>query len=179
VASARLPISRGSHGALNLEPALALCLDEQHCGYRQHDGQCDGRQYLLRPLVDDQVHAERTVHRDDVVMNLRHLFPIRRVPNRERMEPERRLQRLLGLLVPHRHVNPDKPVGSGQEDGQLGGVARLDSRRRNETNVNRVERIPPNDESAQLSPVQPRLCAHRDAGMLEAEHNPQRRVDAV
>ena len=68
-----------------------------------------------------------------VAMDLGHLIPIRRIPNRERMEPEGRPQRLLGLLVPHRYVDPDQPVGPGQQGGQLGSVdtTRLPQEKRN------------------------------------------------
>jgi hypothetical protein len=59
----------------------------------------------------------------------------RGVPNREWMKPERRAQRLLGLLIPHRYVNPDQPIGSGQRRGQLTDIPQLDSPRKNETDV--------------------------------------------
>ena len=80
----------------------------------------------------------RVQHQEQMVvvtMDLGHLIPIRRIPNRERMEPEDRPQRLLGLLVPHRYVDPDQPVGAGQQGGQLGSVTQLDSRRSYETDV--------------------------------------------
>src|SRR6478736_8305894 len=70
-----------------------------------------------------------------VTMDLGHLVPMRRIPDRERMEPEDRTQRLLGPLVPHRHVHPDQPVVAGQQGGQLGSVIQLDSRRTYETDV--------------------------------------------
>jgi len=69
-------------------------------------------------------HQEQMV---TVAMNLGHLIVIRGVPNREWMKPERRAQRLLGLLIPHRYVNPDQPIGSGQQRGQLTDVPQLDS----------------------------------------------------
>ena len=50
-----------------------------------------------------------------VAMDLGHLIPIRRIPNRKWMEPERRAQRPLGLLIPHRDVYPDQPVCPGQQ----------------------------------------------------------------
>ena len=80
----------------------------------------------------------RVQHQEQMVlitMNLRHLIPIRRVPNRQRMKPERRPQRLLGLLVPHRYIHPDQPVGPVQQGRQLSSIAHLDSRRRNETDI--------------------------------------------
>ena len=100
---------------------------------------------LADELVEfDVVHVaagaglRRMQHQEQVVvvaMDLRHLIAVRRVPNREGMEPEGRRQRLLGLLVPLRYVDPDQPVGPGQQVGQVGGVAQFDSRRRNETDV--------------------------------------------
>jgi hypothetical protein len=69
-----------------------------------------------------------------VTMNLRHLIVIRGVPNREWMKPERRAQRLLGLLIPHRYVNPDQPIGSGQQRGQLTDIPHS-TPQHNETDV--------------------------------------------
>ena len=68
----------------------------------------------------------RVQHQEQVVvvsMNLRYLIAVRAVPDCERMEPEGRRQCLLGLLVPLRHVDPDQPVGPGQQGGQVGRVA--------------------------------------------------------
>ena len=62
----------------------------------------------------------RVQHQEQMVvvaMDLRHLIPVRRVPNREGMEPENRLQGLLGLLAPLRYVHPDQPIVSGQQGG--------------------------------------------------------------
>jgi hypothetical protein len=58
----------------------------------------------------------RRVHQEQMIvitMDLGHLIPVRRIPNRERMEPKGRTQCLLGPLVPHRNVDPDQPVGAG------------------------------------------------------------------
>ena len=92
---------------------------------------------LADELVEfDVVHVttgtglRRVQHQEEVVaipMDLRHLIAVRRVPHGERMEPEGRRQRLLGLLIPLRHVDPDQPVGPGQQGRQVGRVAEFDS----------------------------------------------------
>ena len=54
----------------------------------------------------------RVQHQEQMVvvaMKLGHLIPIRRVPNREGMEPKGRFDRLLGLLVPHRTSTQTSP----------------------------------------------------------------------
>ena len=109
---------------------------------------------LADELVEfDVVHVaagaglRRVQHQEQMVvvaMNLGHLIAIGRIPNREWMKPERRAQRLLGLLVPHRYVNPDQPVGSGQQRGQLTDIPQLDSPSKNETDVH--VGIPPGRE---------------------------------
>ena len=49
-----------------------------------------------------------------LLVNLRYLVPVRRVVDPERMKPEDRCQRLLGLLVARRHVDPDQTIGPAQ-----------------------------------------------------------------
>ena len=57
-----------------------------------------------------------------VAVDLRHLIAVGRVANRQRVEPERRRQRLLRLVVPLRDVDPDQPVGAVEQSGQLGNL---------------------------------------------------------
>jgi hypothetical protein len=52
-----------------------------------------------------------------VEMNLGHRIAICRVPDRERMEAERRRQHPLGRLGPDRYVYPHQSVGSVQQAG--------------------------------------------------------------
>lgn len=56
-----------------------------------------------------------------IAMDLGHLIPIRRVPNRQRMKPERRTQRLFGLLIPNRYVDPYQPVVRSSGAGSSAG----------------------------------------------------------
>jgi len=146
VVGAQPPGQRGQQGIRQLEGSVRL---EPSAGQStEHRVHLDHRRRLVDGRVERAVHRDeialadelvefdivhmaagaglrRVQHQEQMVvvtMDLGHLIPIRRIPNRERMEPEDRPQRLLGLLVPHRYVDPDQPVGAGQQGGQLGSV---------------------------------------------------------
>jgi len=76
--------------------------------------------------VTPDAGLRRVQYQEQVVvisMNLGYLIAVRGVTDCERMEPKCRPQRLLGLFIPFRYVDPHQPVGSGQQGGQVGRVA--------------------------------------------------------